>query len=551
MILKKILELIIPCLLVIGMFSCGPQIESKLSIVPKPALMEEGQGNLVLDAETKIVYDTTSADLQQIAGPLVKKLRHSTGYPFQVVDNTQVETDNGNIRLAIDEAGLMSSLGTEGYELTVDTLSVNIAAASPAGLFYGVQTLYQLLPPEIESAVTQSQDMQWLLPAVQIVDKPRFTWRGLHLDVGRHFMPVEFVKKYIDLLSYHKMNMFHWHLTEDQGWRIEIKKYPKLTQISAFRKETVVGHNRDKPRKFDGQRYGGFYTQDEIRDVVAYAKERFVTVVPEIEMPGHSVAVLAAYPQLSCTGGPFEVATFWGINKDIFCAGNDSTFVFLENVLNEVMDLFPSEFIHIGGDEAPKDRWKACPKCQARIQAEGLKDEEELQSYFIRRIEKFLNAKNRRLIGWDEILEGGLAPNATVMSWRGIKGGMAAADQEHDVVMTPNTYCYFDYYQAKSGEPLAIGGFLPLETVYSFEPIPPDLTADKQKHILGAQGNVWTEYIKTPQYAEYMTYPRACALAEVVWSKKEDRNYADFIKRMDLHQKRLSEKGVNYRPIDD
>ncbi|HEX7410852.1 MAG TPA: family 20 glycosylhydrolase, partial [Bacteroidales bacterium] len=400
----------------------------------------------------------------------------------------------------------------------------------------------QLLPPDIENSA-QVVTKSIIVPAIYIKDKPRFIYRGMHLDVGRHMFPIESIEKYIDLMASYKMNTFHWHLTEDQGWRIEIKKYPLLTQIGSIRKGTQVG----KTDSIDEVPYGGFYTQDEAKSIVQYAADRFITVIPEIEMPGHSVAALKAYPQYSCTGGPFDVRTTWGVSDDIYCAGNDSTFAFLQDILTEVLDIFPSTYIHIGGDEAPKARWEECPKCQARITAEGLKDEMELQSYFIKRIEKFLVSRNRRLIGWDEILEGGLAPEATVMSWRGITGGTAAARQFHDVIMTPDSHCYFDHYQADpANEPLAIGGLTTLKTVYNYDPVPDELNETEAKHILGTQGNVWTEYISTPEYLEYMAYPRAIALAEVNWSGKESRNWNDFSRRMDNQYKRLDYKKVNY-----
>ncbi len=351
--------------------------------------------------------------------------------------------------------------------------------------------------------------------------------------------------KYIDLLALHKMNVFHWHLTEDQGWRIEIKKHPKLTEIGSVRKETLVGHKGTG--KYDGKPYRGFYTQDEIKDIVAYAKERFITVIPEIEMPGHSLAALAAYSELGCTGGPYEVATIWGVFPDVYCAGNEKVFTFLEDVLTEVMQLFPSEYIHIGGDECPKTRWKECPKCQARMKKEDLKDEHELQSYFIQRMEKFLNAHGRQIIGWDEILEGGLASKATVMSWRGEKGGIEAAKAHHDVIMTPSFALYFDYYQADpETRPLAIGGFTSTKGVYNYYPLPKKLADNEVKYILGAQGNVWSEYMATPEYVEYMVYPRACALSEVVWSPKESLDWDNFSKRMVVHKKRLKALNVNY-----
>ncbi len=426
-------------------------------------------------------------------------------------------------------------LKAEGYELTVLPEGASIYGTDEAGVFRGIQTFLQLLPAPGTEVPT--------IPCVMISDQPRFAWRGMHLDVCRHFMPASFIKKYIDLLARYKMNTFHWHLTDDQGWRIAIERYPELTAVGSWRNGSMVGHYRE--RQYDSLRYGGFYTQDEVREIVKYAAERHITVVPEIEMPGHAMAALAAYPQLSCTGGPFAVERGWGVFEDVFCP-TDSTFAFLENVLTEVMALFPSEYIHIGGDESPKDRWKVCAKCQARIKSEGLKDEHELQSYFIQRIEKFVNSKGRKIIGWDEILEGGLAPNAAVMSWRGTEGGIAAAKQKHNVVMTPGTHCYFDHYQGDPAqEPLAIGGFTSLQKVYSFEPIPAELTAEEGKYILGAQGNVWTEYIHTPEHVEYMAVPRMLALAEVLWSPKEKRHEKDFIQRLEAEFPRLDSLLVN------
>ncbi|NNK82545.1 MAG: family 20 glycosylhydrolase, partial [Flavobacteriaceae bacterium] len=369
---------------------------------------------------------------------------------------------------------------------------------------------------------------------------------GMHLDVGRHMYSVQFIKKYIAALAMLKLNTFHWHLTEDQGWRIEIKKYPKLQEIAAFRNETLLGHFSDQPHQFDGKRYGGYYTQEEIKDIIAFAKERHVTVIPEIELPGHSQAAIAAYPELGCTGEQVEVATKWGVFEDIYCP-KEETFTFLEDVLDEVLALFPSEYIHIGGDEAPKTRWKNCNHCQALIKIEGFKDEHELQSYFISRIETYLNGKGRKIIGWDEILEGGLAPNATVMSWRGINGAIEAVKQKHDVIMTPTSHCYFDYYQSENdNEPIAIGGFLPLEKVYSFNPIPNELNEEEAKYVLGAQGNIWTEYMKTSEHVEYMSFPRILAMSEVVWSKKDNKRYPDFVKRVEYFHKRLDALEINY-----
>jgi len=427
------------------------------------------------------------------------------------------------------------SLPTEGYKLVVTPERIDLRGADRAGLFHGIQTLIQLLPPKGQETA---------IPSLTINDHPRFAWRGMHLDVCRHFFPVEFVKKYIDLLARYKMNRFHWHLTDDQGWRIEIKKYPKLTEVGAWRSGSQVGpYSR---REYDSIPYGGFYTQDQIREVVAYASARHITVVPEIEMPGHALAALASYPELGCTGGPYEVNKGWGVFEEVFCAGNDSTFAMLEGVLAEVMELFPSELIHIGGDECPKESWKACSKCQARKKAHDLKDEHELQSYFIQRIEKFVNSKGRKIIGWDEILEGGLAPNAAVMSWRGTEGGVAAAKLKHNVVMSPGSHCYFDHYQGDpANEPLAIGGYTTVQKVYSYEPIPVELKPDQHKYILGAQGNVWTEYILTPEHVEYMAVPRMLALAEVLWIPKEKRDEADFIRRLEAEFLRLEGMKVN------
>jgi hexosaminidase len=504
------------------------------SIVPRPAKMEIAGGTFTIDAKTTIMVSPGDTGLSGVAQLLAGQLRTATGFPLPM--------SVGKISAGFRNAILISrdaqkpSGGPEGYRLTVSPAIIRISAQSPAGAFYAMQTLFQLLPPEFDYG-TPVVGVAWEVPCLTIEDAPRFSWRGMHLDSGRHFAPVWFVKKYIDLIARYKFNTFHWHLTEDQGWRIQIRKYPNLTAVGSWRKETLG----------DGIPHGGFYTQDEIREVVEYARQRSVTIVPEFEMPGHSMAALASYPELSCTGGPFQVQSQWGVFDDVFCAGNDQTFDFLEDVLTEVMELFPGSFIHIGGDECPKTRWKVCPRCQARMAAEGLKTEHELQSYFIKRIEKFLGAHGRRLIGWDEILEGGLAPNASVMSWRGIQGGIDAAKAGHDVVMTPTSHCYFDYYQALTGEPLVIGEVLSLEKVYSYEPVPATLTAAEAKHILGAQGNVWSEAIPLPAVVEYMAFPRACALSEVVWSPAPLRDFKDFSARMASHYERLLNRGVNVR----
>ena len=502
------------------------------SVVPRPAKVEVGSGSFELGPQTRIILDSQSAEAQEVGEFLAAKLRPSTGYPLSIsppVGKTPVDA----ILLRTEDS--LSRLGQEGYRLSAAKNGVKIEAASPAGLFYGVQTLLQLLPPEVEGA--QSLKIAWRMPCVKIEDRPRFVWRGAHLDVGRHFFPKDFIKKYIDLMAMYKLNTFHWHLTEDQGWRLEIKKYPRLTEIGAWRRESMD----------DGVPHGGFYTQDDIREVVAYAKKRFITVVPEIEMPGHCQAALAAYPEFSCSGGPFKVGTEWGVIFDVYCGGNEKTFEFLQDILSEVIDIFPSGFIHIGGDEVPKLRWQNCYKCQERIEDEGLKGEDELQSYFIKRIEKFLASKGKRLVGWDEILEGGLPPNATVMSWRGTSGGIEAAKSGHDVVMSPTSHCYFDYYQGLFDEPGGIGGFLPIDKVYAYEPVPVELATEQAGHILGAQANLWTEYMDDSAQVEYMLMPRLLALSEVVWTEKSLRNFADFSLRIVPQYDRLAAAGVNFR----
>jgi hexosaminidase len=523
------------------MNACKPKEKSVFSIIPRPLEAKKEAGKFIIDNNTVIKIDKNNAEIKKIAEYFNDRFNTVSGRLLSIKE----DIPQGSKAIIITKKGADPKLGKEGYELLVHDDMIELRAEGEAGLFWAVQTLFQLMPEQIYGN-KKSDVKEWIIPGAYIKDEPRFKWRGMHLDVGRHMFPVEFIKKYIDYLAMHKFNTFHWHLTEDQGWRIEIKKYPKLTTIGAYRDSTLIGHS-GRSNKYDGKRYGGFYTQDEVREIVKYAADRYITVVPEIEMPGHSVAALTAYPELSCTGGPFHVRTTWGISKDIYCAGNDSVFTFLENVLTEVMELFPSKVIHIGGDEAPKERWEKCSKCQKRIKDEGLKDEHGLQSYFITRIEKFLNSKGRHIIGWDEILEGGLAPNAAVMSWRGIEGGIAAARQNHDVVMTPTDYCYFDYYQEDpQSEPLAIGGLLSTEKVYSYEPLPHELDEEQAKHILGAQGNVWTEYIYTPEDVEYMTLPRMTALSEVVWTKKDLKDFDDFSERLGKQYLRLDQIGCNY-----
>jgi hexosaminidase len=499
-----------------------------LPIVPRPAVARQLNGTFHLGPAAAIHADP---EAQAVAKWFAEQLLSEFGITAGVSDKP---LRGSGFSFLLD-----TSLPDEGYRLRIEPRGVTIRG-SPAGLFYGAQSVLQLAAARSGTTL--------ILPAAEIQDQPRFSYRGLHLDTARHMFPVGFLKRYLDWMARYKLNRFHWHLTDDQGWRIEIKQYPRLAEVAALRKETLVGH-APQSTKYDGKPYGGFYTQEQIREVVAYARERFITVIPEIEMPGHSLAALAAYPELGCTAGPFETATTWGVFKDVYCP-KDATFQFLENVLTEVMELFPSRYIHIGGDEVEKDRWKESPDAQDVIRREGLKDEGELQSYFIRRMEQFIVSKGRRMIGWDEILEGGLAPDATVMSWRGEEGGVAAARQGHDVIMTPDTYLYFDHYQGdRSREPLAIGGMLPLEKVYSYNPAPSALNAEEQKHILGAQANVWTEYMADTRQVEYMLFPRLLALAEVVWSPQDSRKYSDFLKRVPPQLARLKRQGVNYRAL--
>lgn len=515
-----------------------------LSLIPRPQSVERLEGSFTFGAETSILSQSGNQQAAEVGTYLADLLRPPTGFGYEVSESEATDVPGS---VVLSTQGADPSLGDEGYELSVTPDQIALRANGAAGLFRGVQTLRQLLPPSVESPKPVS-GIAWEVPAVRITDSPRFQWRGILLDAARHYFPVDFVKRFIDFLALHRMNVFHFHLTEDQGWRMEVKKHPKLTAISSNRRESPRVGNRNEG---DGQPYGGFYTHDDIREIVAYAEQRHITVVPEIEMPGHSQAVLAAYPELGCTTGPYEVATRWGIKKEVYCAGNDRVFKLLEDVLDEVLELFPSEYLHIGGDECPKDRWKECDACQARIKSEGLADEHELQSYFITRMEKYLNARGRQIIGWDEILEGGLAPNAAVMSWRGIEGGIEAANAGHNVVMTPTSHCYFDYYQSedKDAEPEAIGGFLPLEQVYALDPVPEELSEDKRKFILGVQAAVWTEYIRTPKEAEYMSFPRLCALAEVAWTPNEMKDRDDFRARLDAMLRRLDIMGVNYRKL--
>lgn len=513
---------------------------NELAIIPQPQEMMLGKSSFRFTKSTKLVVE--NIDQKLVAMQFSAFFQKATGWKMETI----VGGDEGSNQVYFRTEPMM---GPEAYSLDVTTSRIEIKAARPAGFFYALQTLRQLLPVEIEASQKQEKT-EWLVPVIAISDTPAYKWRGFMLDVARHFFTKEEVFKMIDNLALHKINTLHLHLTDDQGWRIEIKKYPKLTEIGAWRVDHEDKHWNVRPKQQEGEKatYGGFYTQEDIRELVKYAQSRFITIVPEIEMPAHVTAALAAYPHLSCTGGPFTVLPggVWPIT-DIFCAGKDTTFLFLEDVLYEVMQLFPSKYIHIGGDEATKTEWEKCPDCRMRIRMEGLKNVGELQSYFIKRIESFVNSSGKVLLGWDEIIEGGLPEQATVMSWRGFEGGIEAANQGHDVVMTPTSFCYFDYYQGKADmEPPGIGGYVPLSKVYNFEPMPEQLSAQAAKHILGAQGNLWTEYIPNIQHAEYMAFPRMAAMAEVLWSKKEVRTWEDFSRRIQLFMKRYDEAGINY-----
>jgi hexosaminidase len=507
-------------------------------VIPVPVRTEKIQGTFTLPRTLQIRY--SDHDLAFTAGYLKDFYTSVTNRNVETMYGSNV-SGKGTVILTLDTTLRLN----EEYRLKVDKRQITVSAKSPQGVFYGIQTLSQL----IYSGVKSGRRLH--IACLQIVDYPRFPWRGLHLDVSRHFFDKEFIKKYIDLLALLKMNTFHWHLVDDQGWRIEIKKYPRLTEVGAWRVDHEDLPWNERPLQQPGEKatYGGFYSQDDIREIVAYAAQRFVTVVPEIEMPAHVSSALAAYPEYSCKQVPISVPSggIWPC-VNIYCAGNDSTFMFLQDVLSEVMELFPSKYIHIGGDEADKTEWKQCPKCQERIAKEGLKDEEELQSYFIRRIDKFLTENGRILVGWDEILQGGLAQNATVMSWRGTEGGIDAARMKHNAVMTPETHCYLDHYQSldRDVEPLAIGGFTSLEKVYSYEPVPAVLTEERVRYILGAQGNVWTEYMPVSSHVEYMVLPRAIALSEVVWSPASEKDYGGFLQRLENQLDLLQKKGYNY-----
>jgi hexosaminidase len=499
-----------------------------LNIIPLPSEITLGNGEFKLNANTKFYLTTYTDSLEKVVNFFNEKIKKSTGYDI-VVSEKKLSRNYIYITLSENE-----DFGNEGYSIDVDSKKIVIRALTCRGIFYGLQTILQLLPPEIESSSLVSS-VSWTIPAISIKDKPRFQYRGYMLDVCRHYFSPEFIKKQIDILSMFKINHLHWHLTDDQGWRVEILKYPKLTENSSWRVEL----NREK--------YGGYYTQKQIKDIVEYAAQRFITIIPEIEMPGHSLAALSSYPHLSCTGGPFNIPNYWSIEKDIYCAGNEETYEFIENILTEISTLFPGKYIHIGGDEAPKDRWNNCILCQRKISEEKLKDAVQLQSYFIQRVESVVKKLGKKIIGWDEILEGGIAPSATIMSWRGIKGGIEAANSNHNVIMTPYSNLYLDYYQGdKIVEPIVFNRINLLSNVYNYEPIPNEIDPNKIHHILGAQANMWTEFATTPNMVDYLTYPRIIALAELTWTPKEKKEFLSFSRRLKNAYARLDKHSVNY-----
>lgn len=534
---KPIMMLLLASLFLIGK---AKETNTNYRVIPLPQTVKYTQkAPFCVTSHTVISYSQGNILLQNNARFLQEYLQKLTGTSLKIVPDGKGKRIQLQCTLPRTHA--------ETYRITIDKRQITIDGTNEAAVFHGIQTLYKSL---------DARSPKLIFPSAVIEDSPRFVYRGMHLDVARHFFSVDFIKKYIDILALHNINYFHWHLTDDQGWRIEIKKHPELTGKGAFRKETLIGHLlRDIPHRFDGQPYGGYYTQDEIKDIVQYAAERYITIIPEIDIPGHTLAVLKAYPQLSCTGKNHEVATQWGVFPDVLCAGNDSVYVFLEDVFSELTELFPSKYIHIGGDECPKVRWKECPKCQAKIKALGLlpKDslhtaESELQAYMVRQVEQILQRRGREIIGWDEILEGELSKDAIVMSWRGTEGGVAAAQRHNRVIMTPHYSLYFDYCQGTDPkqEPLSIGEFLPIKKVYNYEPINSELTDEQAKYVLGMQANLWTEYIKTPQHVEYMLLPRLAALAEVQWTNPEKKDYTDFLRRLGNLLELYKRQGYNF-----
>lgn len=513
-------------------------------IIPVPQSCIMKKGAFTFDAKTKIYVQPDNAEMRNAVILIQNLFSESAGFSLDIA--SQIRPSNivvCRINKDIKHA--------EAYELNVKPNRIEISAGTPTGIFYALQTIRQLLPPEIDKAGVPNKEIKWSVQAMSVSDSPRFSYRGMMLDVCRHFMPKEFIFRYIDMLAFHKLNTFHWHLTDDQGWRIEIKKYPKLTEIGAFRRMEIDGHKNAPDWKWKAVDHGGYYTQEEIREVVDYAKKRFVTIIPEIEIPGHALAALSAYPELSCSGGPFEVVGRWGVFHDIFCS-REETMIFLENVLSEVAALFPGEYIHLGGDEAPKTRWKRCKACQDRMASEGLKNETQLQTYILGRMEKFLKEKGKKVICWDDAAEADISKTVTIMSWRSEEGGISGAKRGNDVIMTPHKSVYFDYYQGdKNTEPLTIGGYLPLEKVYEFSPVPEILSKEEAARIKGTQANVWTEYMADEKRVEYMVFPRIAALAEVSWSLPANKNFADFKSRLKNIIQHYDCMNINYRKTDN
>jgi hexosaminidase len=516
-----------------------------VGIIPEPLRVERGSGEFVLQSSMRITFE--GAEAGEIAQLLAEYLRPATGFAFPVEASPGPVSGGIHLHCPANAPSDAAGFQNEKYSIIAGNEGVSLGAESASGLARAIQTFRQLLPPQIFSS--QVAELPWVVPHVRIEDAPRFRWRGLLLDVARHFFPVEEVCRFIDLLALHRFNVCHLHLTDDQGWRVEIKKYPRLTEVGSIRRQTLIGFEGDRPKRYDGTPYGGFYTQEDLRKIVEFAAKRKVMVVPEIEMPGHVQAAVAAYPELGCTGHAPEVRCHWGISQHIYNV-EESTIAFCRDVLDEVMDIFPSRFIHVGGDEAPKHEWTQSERIQQRMAELGLKSENELQSWFIREMVTHIESKGRRLLGWDEILEGGLPEGSTVMSWRGEEGGIAAAREGHDVVMSPNTYVYFDYYQAEPvyDEPVSIFGPLTIGHAYSYEPLPEKLPANQHHHILGVQGALWTEYIETAEHLYYMAYPRTCALAEVVWLPKDRKNFKRFLNDLRHHRSRLENYGIHPHP---
>ncbi len=541
--------------LVLGLLFSGTAIyaqDSLFQVIPEPVYAKSTGQKMIIRPEMTMEYPES---LAANAALINEAIRSYTGYllPLKPLSENALASTNKlaesnkpgkkqrspqQLILSVDSVQVKMK---SGYQLSIQKDQIFIIGHDPAGVFYGIQSLIQLL--------SRSENNVLSLPQGIIRDYPRFNYRGMHLDVGRHLYTVDFLKKFIDLLSLYKFNVFHWHLTEDQGWRIEIKKYPKLQSVAAWRSGTIIGHKKETPHTFDGQKYGGYYTQEQIKEVVAYAGSKYVNVLPEIEMPGHALAALTAYPELGCTGGPYQTAQFWGVFDDVFCAGNEQVYQFMEDVLDEVISLFPYAYIHIGGDECPKLKWEHCPKCQQRIKTEGLKDEHELQGYFMKRIERYLAGKNKKAIGWDEVLEGGVSKNTTIMNWRGEQSGIAAAKAGYEVIMTPENLLYLDYYQSlNKNEPVAAGNYTPLSKVYAYEPIPDALTEEEAGFVKGIQAGVWTEYMSDEKHLEYMVFPRALAVSEIAWSQRGRKNYPWFLQKLRQQEALLKKKKVNYYP---